>query len=392
MARTEAASNPPTGQPPVSEPEPAQQIPQFPNLFAGFNPNAIFGQLGNISRAVMTSLGQPQQPGQPGQPDLGNIFVQISNSMFPGMPTQNVPAQTQPTNVTTGTATTASTAQTNHPAQQTAQIPQPIITQTQIPIVIPIPQQARPNNVQVPQQQSRPHHHPHLHPPNHPHLHIHPQQPTTVGQGHIVLPFQTLYQAGISINQLTGEGSVFPGPPLPQHGARNNAQVIGGFLSNWHFQMMRLLPFVYRLGEVLQREPGLNVLEHRQETNNLLTRITPIMGMMATCTTEVMALLNGFRLGNNVGQFSTTTQNVQNSQNTQNTQNVQNSQNVQNVPYQNQPATVSSVLSPLFQPPLLQPPPILQPTPLLQPPTIQPSLIQMPPGQQVTISAVIEEV
>lgn len=337
-------------------------MPQLGNLFAGFNPNALFGQLGNISRAVMTSLGQPPQPGQPaGQPDLGNIFVQISNSMFPGMPTQNVPSAPPQTNPVP-------------PPQQATQIPQATITQ--IPIVIPMSQQVRPTNVQVPQQQNRPmpqphvHYHPHTHPHNHPHnhqhLHVHPQQPISVSN-HIVLPFQTLYQAGILINQLTGEGSNFPGPPLPQQGSRNNAQVIGGFLSNWHFQMMRLLPFVYRLGEILQREPGLNVTEHRQETNNLLTRITPIMNMMAGCTTEVTTLLNGFRLGSNAGQFSTTTQ-------------LNSQEAARNVPPPTQPAQ-SVVSPPPIQPPLIQPP-------LVQPPA---PMMQMPPGQ-VSISAVIEEV
>jgi hypothetical protein len=56
---------------------------------------------------------------------------------------------------------------------------------------------------------------------------------------------------------MNGEGSAFPGPALPHMGNRNNVQVMGAYLSNWHFQMMRVLPYVYRLGELLQREPAL---------------------------------------------------------------------------------------------------------------------------------------
>jgi hypothetical protein len=53
---------------------------------------------------------------------------------------------------------------------------------------------------------------------------------------------------GTHISQLMGNSAMFPGPPLPQISNRNSVQILGAYLCNWHFQMSRFLPFVYRLG------------------------------------------------------------------------------------------------------------------------------------------------
>ena len=72
-----------------------------------------------------------------------------------------------------------------------------------------------------------------------------PQQNPLPASGPATLPFATLQNLGFSLNEAMGPGATFPGPPLPI-GQRNNAQTLGGYLNQWHFQMSRLLPFISR--------------------------------------------------------------------------------------------------------------------------------------------------
>lgn len=76
-------------------------------------------------------------------------------------------------------------------------------------------------------------------PQQNPHVHHHVP---------IALPFNNLQALGMSLNDMMGPGAMFPGPPLPPIENRNSVQVLGAYLSQWHFQISRLLPFIFRLG------------------------------------------------------------------------------------------------------------------------------------------------
>lgn len=200
-------------------------------------------QFNNLTGLVMRSMGNPA--------DLGNIFSSLIGGVVPGPPMQEPNTQgSQP----------APNTQPFRPNQ-----PQPA-QQQQVPNPTGQPSQPAPQHAQqhtIPHQHNHPHHQhaPHHHHQQHqrPPQQLPQQPPASSAQqgGPIVLPFNVLYTIGMLITQLNGEGAAFPGPPLPHMGNRNNMQVMGAFLSNWHFQMMRLLPYIYRLGELLQREPAL---------------------------------------------------------------------------------------------------------------------------------------
>lgn len=310
MARTESQ--------PVGQDGPSQQTqsgpstPPLPQPPIGFNPNVLFGEINNLTGLVMRSMGNPG--------DLGNLFTSIMGNI-PGMQVQapNTNSQ-QPSPI-------------NQPHQQQQQQTQP----NQVPGQSQ-PQQQRPlvpqvhvhTNAQPPQAHTRPHPHPHPHLHHH---HHHPQQPqpqqqqqqprpATVDQRlpppstsaqtgtPIVLPFNVLYTLGTLITQLNGEGATFPGPPLPHMGSRNNVQVMGAFLSNWHFQMMRALPYIYRLGELLQREPALEDSLQREDVNVLLARLSPILEHIVMSTNPVINVYRNLRLGSNPGQFTVSPQPV----------------------------------------------------------------------------------
>jgi hypothetical protein len=63
----------------------------------------------------------------------------------------------------------------------------------------------------------------------------------------INLPHEYLHTANMSMNQLMGPGSMFPGPPLPPNGIPRTASVVlGSYLEHLQFTLSRLLPFIWR--------------------------------------------------------------------------------------------------------------------------------------------------
>ena len=101
-----------------------------------------------------------------------------------------------------------------------------------------------------------------------------------------------------------GPGATFPGPPLPPIQNRNNVQILGAYLSQWHFQMTRLLPYINRLAELLQREPLMNNTNDRALTQQMVNRIPHLFETVANSTRAVIPVYNNLRLGNSVGQFT----------------------------------------------------------------------------------------
>lgn len=212
-------------------------------IMGSINPNQM-NQISNMANNLMRSFVVPLVPGNnpprpPGQAPQQNPpqaaqqptgSQQSSQQAQPGFQSSTQPSQ-QPPQPNSQQANTAQQSQSSVPLQPIPiQLPPFISFQGGIPMRAPGAQQ------------------PHVHVHHH-----HGSQPNPAANSPIILPFNVLYTLGTMITQLSGENSIFPGPPLPQMGSRNNVQILGSYLSNWHFQMMRLLPYIYRLGEILQR-------------------------------------------------------------------------------------------------------------------------------------------
>lgn len=89
----------------------------------------------------------------------------------------------------------------------------------------------------------------------------------------IALPHPHIYETNLISNDLMGPGAAFPGPPLPPSGQPRNAQtVLGSYLTSLQFAISRLNPYIWRAGELLQREQNIiNPLE-RAETQHLVNQ------------------------------------------------------------------------------------------------------------------------
>jgi DNA-binding ferritin-like protein (Dps family) len=120
----------------------------------------------------------------------------------------------------------------------------------------------------------------------------------------IELPHRHVHNIGTIVNSLMGPGATFPGPPLPQHGLqRNPLTLLGGFMYSFQFQLMRLIPFMSRLADLLQRESQMTNSIDRQQTQALANEIGKAMEEITTATQSVAGLFRNLQIGNNPGEF-----------------------------------------------------------------------------------------
>lgn len=84
-----------------------------------------------------------------------------------------------------------------------------------------------------------------------------------------------------------GPQAGFPGPQMPNinraYNNRNSLTSMGVFLSNLSINMQRLIPFISRLGDLLQRESLLNTRADRIETQNLANNTGRALHELGTC-------------------------------------------------------------------------------------------------------------
>ncbi|CAG9334376.1 unnamed protein product [Blepharisma stoltei] len=165
----------------------------------------------------------------------------------------------------------------------------------------PIPNQNIPQQVHVhvqphPQQPQQPH-------PQNP-QHSHGPHPHSHGPHEILLPFPNVQNIGAIVNSLHGPASGFPPPRMPQINVERNPLVLlGGYLYNYQFQMLRLLPFISRLADLLQRESLITDPSERAHLQNLGRNVGMALNEFMLATGPVLELLNTVQIGQNPGQF-----------------------------------------------------------------------------------------
>lgn len=119
----------------------------------------------------------------------------------------------------------------------------------------------------------------------------------------MTLPHNELIQLGLLNNQMMGANAVFPGPATPQVAHRNSVQLLGSYLHQYQFQMQRLLPYLQKLSELMQRENLLTDVNDRMETQNLSHHISESLQQIISSTQPVISLFQNLQMGNRPGEF-----------------------------------------------------------------------------------------
>lgn len=104
-----------------------------------------------------------------------------------------------------------------------------------------------------------------------------------------------------------GPHAEFAGPPMPNinraYNTRNNLTSMGVFLSNLSINMQRLVPFLTRLGDLLQRENLLITRNDRIETQNLANNVGRGLHELGVCCSPIYSdLLTYLFIGDQIGQ------------------------------------------------------------------------------------------
>ena len=120
----------------------------------------------------------------------------------------------------------------------------------------------------------------------------------------ISLPFDRLHNIGAIINELHGNNSSFPPPRMPQLPfQRNPMTLLGGYLHNYEFQVLRFLPFISRVSDLLQRESLITDPEERVMLQNMAQRVSAGLNELAAATAPVAGMLGQLQVGQAPGQF-----------------------------------------------------------------------------------------
>ena len=118
----------------------------------------------------------------------------------------------------------------------------------------------------------------------------------------IKLPHQTLFEISQQCNKLMGENTTFPGPPMPQLPFDRNPMVLlGSYMCNLAFNMQRMIPYMQRCGDLLQRESLMTNPEHRQQTTELATALGAMLEELAKASGSVAHLYKNMEVGPNPG-------------------------------------------------------------------------------------------
>lgn len=120
----------------------------------------------------------------------------------------------------------------------------------------------------------------------------------------IVLPFDHVHNLGQIVNGMMGPNSSFPHPPMPQLPlSRNTLVLLGGFLYNYQFQLMRLIPFLSRLSDLLQRESLITEAQQRAELQRFSRAMGAAMQEINLATQPVVELFQMMEIGPSPGQY-----------------------------------------------------------------------------------------
>jgi hypothetical protein len=118
-------------------------------------------------------------------------------------------------------------------------------------------------------------------------------------EGDLVLPYGHLHNLAQIINSLTGTRSNPHSPQIPALPfPRNSLSQLGHFLNFYQFQLLRLLPFLSRLADLLQRESLITNSYDRSELQSLARSIGTAMKELQTATQRVSGLFQELDVNN----------------------------------------------------------------------------------------------
>ena len=143
-------------------------------------------------------------------------------------------------------------------------------------------------------------------PPNVPQNHPHPNAPGPQPRNQVefTLPFNHIHNIGAYVNEFHGAGASFPPPRMPQLPVQRNPLVLlGGFLYNYQFQLLRLLPFISRVADLLQRESLVTDPAEREMMQALAQRVGITLNELVLATNPITGLLQTLHIGPSPGQF-----------------------------------------------------------------------------------------
>eukprot|EP00347_Sterkiella_histriomuscorum_P022410 403338593 len=135
------------------------------------------------------------------------------------------------------------------------------------------------------------------------------QQQQQRGPQVIQLPHQNVFQIGSICNQMMGRDAQFPGPMMPQLPFdRNMCVLLGSYLNNLSQNLQRLLPFMQRCGDLLQRESLLQNPRDRTLTQDLAHQVGRALEEVARSSASVAHFYREINLGENPGAFTVQTE------------------------------------------------------------------------------------
>ena len=100
-----------------------------------------------------------------------------------------------------------------------------------------------------------------------------------------------------------GHNAHFPGPTMPQLPFdRNPILLLGSYLTNMSINLQRLLPFMQRLGDLMQRESQLTTPDSRRQTMEMAIMVGTALEQVALAAGSTAHLYKNFEMGPSPGQ------------------------------------------------------------------------------------------
>lgn len=124
------------------------------------------------------------------------------------------------------------------------------------------------------------------------------------------LPFQSLKNLSDIADSLMGENSTFPGPSRPILSNirsnidydRNNLSILGGYMNKLYFNLLRILPFIGRLGDLMERESLINNEKDRKDLEKMAKNVGMAFAELNKATEPIPYLLENLCVGKNIGE------------------------------------------------------------------------------------------
>lgn len=118
------------------------------------------------------------------------------------------------------------------------------------------------------------------------------------------MPHDRLHNLGAITNSMAGMYASFPGPlVLPPSIPRNSLVVIGSFLYNYQMELLRILPYISRLSELLQREALITHPNQRHQVEWLSRQTGLALHELIYSTAPIAHLIRDLQIGDTPGSY-----------------------------------------------------------------------------------------